>query len=201
MSEFRMEKEKDQFKVIEGNYEVVAEIRPLKKGNKVTHWYITRETKTNLDHKKFETAEQAFDFFVGVVEATRKQVDSKPLPEDVMDLFNRQARTLMERDRALQSQLLDLAIEKETLRNLAKRYNVAHCESYIGDPDLNEMVDALLKYEVAVPDENSPETYKMAPFFSESALYEFVGKDAARSVLGMMRRLIGKITPGKESFL
>lgn len=166
----------------------VASVNYAKWKGKEAYYYLSEEAKTDVGHRKFPDKELAFHFIVAVIQAAQKEVNKRPLPEDVMDAFNRRARSLRERGQQLHSQLLDLQFEQYALLQMAKKYGVDEAEMYLGDSDIDRVVQELLEFKVVVGKEQ-------VPFFSESALYELIGKDDARSVLGRMRRLMKLVAP------
>lgn len=165
--------------------------------------YITN-TELEIENCRFNTVQNAFYFVVGVARASKKQVETRPLPEEVMEFLNERARTLRDRSQKLHMDALDLESEKYRLLKLAQKHGVDKAEIYIGDSDAEAAVDELLDFKVQVEFDKYNENgevvgteWEEVPFFSESCLYELIGKDQARSVLGRMRRIIGKIAPNK----
>jgi hypothetical protein len=127
------------------------------------------------------------------------------LPLPVMEFLTERARTLRERSQKLHMEALDLENEKYKLLKLAQSHGVEKAEIYIGDSDAEAVVKDLLDLKVEIASqynedgeeiEGDPE-YRETTFFSEDCLYELLGKDKARTVLGMMRCVVQKIAPNQ----
>jgi hypothetical protein len=194
---FKLEKNPhfdNYFNVKDERGSVVAEVRKSYPGSK-EYWFVSRESQTDIGHRKFPDRELAFHFIVSVIKAKNEELERRPLPEDVMYVFQRRAQALREKGQALHSQLMDVQFEKRELLQLAKKYGVKEAEVYVEDADVDAAIDDLLNFEV-IYKENGKE--HEAPFFSESALYSIVGKEDARSILGYLRRVLEKVAPTKS---
>jgi hypothetical protein len=155
------------------------------------YWYISNYSSTAVAKMEFPPArfpnkEQALQFVVMVRQAYLAEIKRVPLTENARRYIEMRARTLRERTAALISQLYDVRNEKWELLILAREAGVEEATHYIDDSDLGAAINALLEYK-----------YGEHPFFSESCLYELIGKDAARSILGMMERLFAIVKPEK----
>lgn len=184
----------DYFSVKDECGSIVAEVRKSYPGGK-EYWFISRESQTDIGHRKFPDRELAFHFIVSVIKAKNEEIERRPLPEDVMFVFLRRAQALREKSQALHSQLMDVQFEKQELLQLAKKYGVKEAEVYIEDADIDAAIDDLLKFQVSYTEDGKQHE---APFFSESALYSIVGKEDARSILGYLRRVVEKVAPTKS---
>lgn len=156
------------------------------------YWYIssysaTATAKMELPQDaRFPTKELAFQFVVMVRKAYLAEIKRVPLTENARGYIERRARSLRDRTSALISQLHDVRNEKWELLVLAREAGVREATFYVDDSDLGTAAKELLEYK-----------YGDHPFFSESCLYELIGKDAARSVLGMLERLLAIVKPEK----
>lgn len=181
------------FNIIDECGRVVATVTYLKNG-KESYWYVSQETKTKIDRRKFPDKELAFHFVVSVIKAAETQIERRPLPEDIMNYISQRAYDCRRREEQLRAQMLDLQCEKHSLSRLAKKHGSAEATSYVNDADLDELIEELLKFKVSYKEDKKLEE---APFFSETALYNLIGKEDARTILSLMERLLNKVAPEK----
>lgn len=156
------------------------------------YWYIssyssTTVVKMQFPHNcRFPNKEQAMQFVVMVRQAYLAEIKRRPLTETARRYIEDRARSLRERTSKLVSELYDLRNEKWALLILARDAGVEEAEHYVDDSDLGEAIKDLLEFK-----------HGEHPFFSESCLYELVGKDDARSILARLERLIAIVKPDK----
>jgi hypothetical protein len=190
----------DNTDVIKENGAVIAEISVIKKplGNKKPTegqypYYFARGSDNNtmlFELNKFKTKEDAFHFVVSVRKAYLNEITRRPLGKNLNQYIELQARTLRERTQAAVSNLHNLVNEKYTLLTLAREFGVKEAEVYVDDSDLGQTIDNLLSYK-----------FGEHPFFSESCLYELMGKEDARTVLALLGKLIKIVAPEKAILL
>lgn len=153
----------------------------------VSDWSSTSKLAMKFNNARFPTKELAFQFVVMVRQAYLEEIKRRPLTESAHRYIETRARSLRERTSRLVSELHDLSNEKWALLILSREAGVEEATHYVDDSDLGAAITELLDYQ-----------YGEHPFFSESCLYELIGKDAARSILGMMKRLIAIVKPEKS---
>lgn len=135
---------------------------------------------------RFPDKETAFAFVVMVRKAYLAEVARKPLTEIARRYIEDQARSLRARTAAAVTAMHDLQSEKWALLLMARECGVTEATHYVDDTDLGKAIDELLEFK-----------YGDHPFFSESCLYELIGKEDARTVLSMLKRLISVVAPEK----
>ena len=165
--------------------------KPLNKKSKgiYPYWYISNYGDTIMEFpqgNKFDTEELAYQFIVMVRQAYLAEINRRPLTEVANRYITNKAKSLRDRTSSLVSMMYDLSMEKWELLQLSKQCGVEEALVYIDDSDLGQAIDKLLNYKYGKEE---------APFFSESVLYELIGKDAARSILGHLQQLIKLIAP------
>lgn len=152
---------------------------------KKPYWYISSHSSVEMEFPhdaRFETKEAAFNFVVMVRKAYLAEIKRVPLNETATRYIVDKARSLGDRTKAVISDLHDLRNEKWSLLVLARECGIKDAEVYIDDTDVGEAIDDILKFE-----------YNGHPFFSEACLYELIGKEDARTVLALLKRLLKSI--------
>lgn len=140
----------------------------------------------------FDTKEVAAAVAYTVIQTAKEAVEERPLPGDIVDYLNGRARILSEERRSLESRFININIEMHELREFAKKNKIKEVIWRTDDVDGHKVVNDIKKLEVMVKDDG-----KMVevPFFSETALYNLIGKDQARSVLALFDRLCKMVAP------
>lgn len=145
-----------------------------------------------LRYNRFRSKEEAANFAYLLRTWWRQTVESQPIPDDAAFYLGRRADTLRNEEQHLLGRLMDVAHEKYQLNQLAKKYGIRHVEWRTDDSDPEKAVRDLLEFKVHVGKRNKRQE---VPLFSEAALYELLGKEDARSVLALLKRVCVKVAP------
>jgi hypothetical protein len=139
-----------------------------------------------LKYMRFKSPQEAAEFFVPIYRAVEETTKATPLPDNIMDYFNREAREFKEEQQALSGQFLRLQMRRQSLIRLAKQYGIEEATSWSSDADLDEKVNRLLTISLEGKD---------VPFFSEASLYKLLGKEDARTIRAVLRNVIALVAP------
>ena len=154
-------------------------------------WRITHAHERiyeELRYLQFESKEHAAKF-VFALETTLITIEhGKPLPVDVTDYFNRRAQAALQELRELRGRITYVQMERRQLLALGRDYGLESATYLSEDADSHKSLRDLLKFRIYVKDQE-------VPFFSEAALYELIGKEDARTVLALLRKVITHIDP------
>lgn len=137
----------------------------------------------------FDTPESAFDVIVQVRKLHLTETALVPLPEDLREWVNRQARNVGDRIKRAETELFDANVQARELNRLAEQYNLEMAALFTDHSDADAAVRNLINFKIEGDE---------APFFSETVLYELIGKDAARSLLGTLRRMVSVVSPSQS---
>jgi hypothetical protein len=188
----------DKEYVIKFGYEDIATINFSNWKKEKSYWYIStyKECKILLpfeSHCKFNTKEEAYNFVTYTHATVKHHIETSPLPEVAQRYFTDRARALSEETAAHISALHNLQNQKYQLLKLIKQFGVEHAAFYIDDSDLGKAVKNLLEFKVY--HKSSEGESKEINFFSEVVLYDLVGKEDARTILVLLKKLIKIINP------
>ena len=113
--------------------------------------------------------------------------DRIDLPDEVKELFRARCETLTNELNALRSRTWDLLSEASELRKVAMAF------------DVGERADWAIEFMRVEPMVEAIDSFTLEggehPFFTESTLYDLLGKDAARSVLALIDLVKRRIDP------
>ena len=161
-----------------------------------SRWQITATTPDDylpfVRYTKFDTKEQAVHFFHALHRKAEAVTTSRPLPDDVGRYLDDRARELQEDERRALDLFRKVRFERFALLRFAERNQLTHVKWKTEDTDAEATLRAMLEFKVFVEDDGQEVE---VPFFSETALYNLIGKDAARTVLGMVRRVCEGVSP------
>jgi hypothetical protein len=182
----------DKEYVIKFGYETIATISHSTWKDK-SYWRINTFNECKIlippeTYCRFITKEDAYNFVTYSHATIKHHTETSPLPEVARRYFTDRARALREETSAHISALHNLRSQKYQLLQLIEQFGVEHAAFYIDDSDLGKAIKELLEFKI---NHKSEEIH----FFSESVLYDLVGKDDARSILGHLERLMKIIDP------
>lgn len=138
----------------------------------------------------FPTKEDAANFLYLLHTRSEQYKTENPLPEDVKRYLTSRAEYLRKTEERVLGEFLEIRSERWQLLQFAKRNQIDEVEWRTEDSDQTAMVRKLLDFEVYVKKEK-----KEVPLFSETALYNLIGKEDARTVLSLLRDVVKCIAP------
>lgn len=136
------------------------------------------------------TSEIAASFLYAIKERADAFCKAHPIPQDLSGYLERKARDLWEAHQKLLHQFWEVRHDLHMLNKFANQYGMETIKWQTEDVDQERIVRKLLEFSVFIEAEN-----REVPFFSEVALYNLVGKDDARTILSLIKKLCNAIAP------
>lgn len=140
---------------------------------------------------KFDAKESAAIFLKALIDRSEAYRKNHPIPTDLGEYLESKARKLREKRQALLNEFWDIRRDHYVLNQLAERHGLERV-TWFADSDKEESVRKLLEFKIYVNDDGEEVE---VPFLSETALYNLVGKEDARSILSLMKKLCEQIAP------
>lgn len=150
-----------------------------------------------LKRLKFPTKEVAADALYTIRKTVDAITSATPLPETVMQFLEREADQLRREQQEIEGRLLHVRGKQAWLLEIAKTYGVERIKWSTKDSDAEAVVRKLLEFTLEFGKKKVTEH----PFFSEATLYELIGKEDARSVLALLKQVVGFVSPSKATEL
>jgi hypothetical protein len=141
------------------------------------------EALNGLERIKFETPELAAQFMYQLIKFGKPRNDIKATDE-TLNYVKSAIRSIHERAKIIRSQSRELFYETALLKSMMKSLHIP-LEIF---PELPEDDAAARVRDLTLQGDD-------VPFFSESKLYELLGKEDARQVLAVIERLLEKTDP------
>lgn len=177
-----------------GNIKFLGKIFPGKdNGKEYWRWSVSHNSEAALQEVaglRFDTKEHAGEFLYAIIQKAENLRLTVPLPQDVCSYLTDRAKSLQEEEKRILSRFWEIKQEKYMLLQFANRNQIAEVVWNTEDSDAEKAVKDLLNYEVYVKQEK-----KDVAFISEAALYNLIGKDAARTVLSLVHKLCKLVAP------
>jgi len=157
-------------------------------------WWITEcEPSDYLDvvsSLRFSDKETAASAYYAIVTKSQKVIETMPLPENVKRYLEERAENLQQEEQKLLTEFYRIRNERYMLNKFADENKIERVAWRTRSSDAEDAVRSIYDFKVY------SETEKQElPFFSESILYELVGKDAARSILVRVEHLCDFVAP------
>lgn len=152
-------------------------------------WQLTKrggELPEELRRQKFPGYKEAAIFYLTFTIAVNRETTRHPLPVDVMQVLESLSRSLNDEKKDLNSRYVALWRKRLELRHLAETYNLDSVIWQTEDTDQTKAVKDMLEFQLCGQD---------SPFLSENCLYELVGKEDARTILALFRKIVERIDP------
>lgn len=135
---------------------------------------------------RLDSFEKAAAFLYNVWYAAEEARKAVPVNSEVLTIIREMARTIRRETEIARDLSFNANSKQRELRYVAKKLGIRDLVWELGDDD---DIEEILKFCLSGSD---------VPFFSETVLYDLIGKDDARSVLGLLRRMIKRVDPVKE---
>lgn len=137
----------------------------------------------------FETKDEAASIVLSLLTAHRKAVAKAPVPKEQVDFISRQLDDNRRQAQALRDMCWANRSQMRELRATAKALGLARNLPSHDESDVEKLIATIDNFKLDFDGPKDP------PFFSEAKLYDMLGKDQARSVLGLMDQIKRALDP------
>jgi len=141
----------------------------------------------SIRRMRFDKKEAAAQFCLAFKLNTAEEIAKHPLSDSLTNYLERRARDVVDEEKEISNRLLNIIMEKGSLRYLAKKYNLEQVKWDTEGSDKQKIVQDLLAFKIGD-----------VRFFSEAYLYEAIGKEDARTVLALVRNVIRLIDSAQQ---
>lgn len=154
------------------------------------HEVRTSDILPYVNYINFPTKEVATNFLYFFLLRTKAYCDEHPLPKSVEGYLVDRAEFLRKEEQKLLGDFLQIRSERYRLKKFAEENRIQEVEWRTDDADSEAVVRKLLDFEVFVKQEK-----RDVPLFSETALYNLIGKEDARTVRSLLKSVITCVAP------
>lgn len=148
----------------------------------INKWEFPYDFMDKYKSPKFPDEQTAASFLYYTVLASNKLRSEVPVSKELINFISNEARSLFDHQRTLKSLCFEASSRKRTLAWIIEKLNINVNFWELEDENIKQ----ILEFKLSGQD---------TPFFSEASLYPLIGKEDARSVLALLRRLTSAIDP------
>lgn len=156
-------------------------------------WRITATTPSDYHghvmYAVFPTKEVAAHFFYSLHQRSEALNQIRQLPDDLVQYLEDRARHLRSEEEETGRHFIQVRHERYALNQFASRNQLKTLDAFTDDADPGNSVRKLLSFSI------TGEGKDKIPFFSETSLYELIGKNAARTLRSLLRKVCQEVAP------
>ena len=152
---------------------------------KIKSWSDPYEFMERERTPNFQTDEEAALFLWNVTACSNRLRGAIPVPQVVIDYITEEIRVLRPMLDTARNTALQAYLKKRSLQYFAKQLGL---EKLFYELEDKTPVKDLLEFKISHKGEE-------IPFFSESFLYDLIGKEDARTVLALLTKVVERIDP------